>query len=63
MGIGLIGTDAIMSLWDNVSTRTNWFDLSGNITILGLSGTEAKVFLWCYVRAKIKRWWHGFSGR
>ena len=63
MGLGLIGTDDIMSLWCNVRTKPNRFGLGGNINILGLSGTEAKMFLRYDVRAKIKRWWHGFSGR
>ena len=44
-------------------TKTNRVDLRGNVTILGLSGTEAKVFSWYDVRAKIKRCWHGCSGR
>ena len=47
VGFGLIGKEDIISLWDNVRTKTNRVGLSGIETIagLGLSGTKAKVFL------------------
>ena len=65
MGFGLIGTKYIISLCDNVRTKTNRVGLSGIKTTvgLGLSGTEAKVFSWYDVRAKTKRWWNGCSSR
>ena len=48
-----------------MKTKTYWVGLSGIKTIsgLGLSVTEAKVFLWYYVKAKTKRQWNGGSGR
>ena len=64
MGFGLIGKEDVISLWDNVRTKTNRVGLSGIETIagLGLSGTKAKLF-WYDVSTKRKRWWHGCSGR
>ena len=61
MGFVLSGTKEIMSFWDNVRTKTNWFGLSGIKIIVGLvmKGTESKIFLWYDVRAEIKPWWHG----
>ena len=62
---GLIGTEAIIYLWDHMRTKTNRVGLSGTETIvgLGMSDTESKVFLIYNVRVKTKYWWHGCSRR
>ena len=59
MGLGLISTEAIMYLLDNVRTKTNWVGMSDNVTILGMSGTKSKMFLGYDMSAKTKRCWHG----
>ena len=65
MGFDLIVTKDILSLWDNMRTKTNWVGMSGIKTILGLglSVTKYKVLSWYDVRSKTKRWWHGYISK
>ena len=61
----LVMTPWRSKFWVKVRTKTNRVGPSGIITIavLGLSGTEYKLFSWYDVRSETNRFWRGCSGR